>query len=97
MQLSHCILNVTLFFPQVPVTIASIQRIKEAGHKQPPGSALAKLHHDLNDPRGLGMFNIRAEEERERRGQQSSGSSDQQSFWGRFCTQVFIFIFIYIS
>ena len=78
MQLSHCILNVTLFFPQVPVTIASIQRIKEAGHKQPPGSALAKLHHDLNDPRGLGMFNIRAEEERERRGQQSSGSSDQQ-------------------
>ncbi|KAM3838264.1 zinc finger protein 862-like [Diretmus argenteus] len=77
---------------QVPVTIETIHKIKEAGDHQPPGSALSTLHCDLDNPDGLGLLNIQAEEERERRGQRSRNPDEDKPardvFWERFCTQV---------
>ncbi|CDQ62979.1 unnamed protein product [Oncorhynchus mykiss] len=46
---------------QVPVTMASLLAIKHSGDSQ--GSFLSQVHQDLDDPMGLGTFNI---EERER-------------------------------
>lgn len=40
----------------------------EAGGTPPPGSFLSHFHQDLDDPDGLGSFNITHEEERRRRG-----------------------------
>lgn len=52
----------------VPVTMACLRAIRDAGDAQPLGSLLAWLHNDLDDPAGLGAFEIRHEEERGRRG-----------------------------
>ncbi|CAB1340014.1 unnamed protein product [Coregonus sp. 'balchen'] len=45
--------------------MASLLAIKYSGDSQPSGSFLSQLHQDLNDPMGLGAFNIK---ERERPG-----------------------------
>ncbi|XP_035284516.1 uncharacterized protein LOC118233206 [Anguilla anguilla] len=68
---------------QVPVTIETIRKIKEAGDHQPPGSALSTLHRDLDNPNG---------EERGRRGQRPRNPDQDipasDVFWEQFCTQV---------
>nr|XP_055052185.1 uncharacterized protein LOC129437856 [Misgurnus anguillicaudatus]XP_055052186.1 uncharacterized protein LOC129437856 [Misgurnus anguillicaudatus] len=57
---------------QVPVTIQSLRSIKETAQMPLPGSFLSQLQQDLDDPQRLGAFNIKHEEERNRRGQDSS-------------------------
>ncbi|XP_076834821.1 zinc finger protein 862-like [Brachyhypopomus gauderio] len=72
---------------QVPVAMAAIRAIKEAGNQQPPGSCLAEFHSNLHDPAGLGGFDIAShEEERDRRGRVSLEGGDD--FWSRFQRQV---------
>ncbi|KAL2078835.1 hypothetical protein ACEWY4_024579 [Coilia grayii] len=72
---------------QVPITMAALRVIKDAGNQQPPGSFLAQLHQDLDNPAYLGGFNIAShEEERDRRG--SVGLQDGEDFWSRFQRQV---------
>ncbi|XP_073718957.1 uncharacterized protein [Misgurnus anguillicaudatus] len=61
---------------QVPVTIQSLRSIKETAQMPLPGSFLSQLQQDLDDPQRLGAFNIKHEEERNRRGQDSS-----EIFW----------------
>lgn len=86
-----------MFFSQVPVTIETLRKIKEAGDLQPPGSVLATLHQELDNPNGLGMLNIQAEEERGRRGQQTRNPDQdipaRDVFWERFRTQVYFKVF----
>ncbi|XP_050960917.1 uncharacterized protein LOC127162187 isoform X1 [Labeo rohita] len=61
---------------QVPVTIQTLRDIKEAAGQTPlPGSFLSRLHQDLDDPQGLGAYNIQHEEERDRRGQEVQDES----------------------
>ncbi|XP_056135293.1 uncharacterized protein zgc:113276 [Lampris incognitus] len=52
---------------QVPVTKVCLRTIRDAADEQPPGSFLARIHEDLDDPAGLGAFNITDEKERQRR------------------------------
>lgn len=76
-----------LLFSQVPVTMAAIRAIKEAGNQRPHGSCLAKFHSTLHDPAGLGGFDIAShEEERDRRGRARLEGGDD--FWSRFQRQV---------
>ncbi|KAK7172433.1 hypothetical protein R3I93_004692 [Phoxinus phoxinus] len=72
---------------QVPVTMACLKNIKDAGDTQPPGSFLAQLHRDLDNPAGLGAFNIVDEEERERRGR-GQVKPTREVLWSRYRTQV---------
>ncbi|KAJ8353325.1 hypothetical protein SKAU_G00208920 [Synaphobranchus kaupii] len=53
---------------QVPVRLATLRSILEAGETPLPRTFLACLHQDLDDPEGLGAFSISSEEERSRRG-----------------------------
>lgn len=75
---------------QVPVTMACLKNIKDAGDAQPPGSFLAQLHIDLDNPAGLGAFNIVDEEERERRGR-GQVKPTREVLWSRYRTQVHLF------
>ncbi|KAJ8011839.1 hypothetical protein DPEC_G00062450 [Dallia pectoralis] len=54
---------------QVSVTMACLKNIKDAGDTQPPGSFLAQLHRDLDNPAGLGAFNIVIDMRRKGRGE----------------------------
>ncbi|KAK7925843.1 hypothetical protein WMY93_008153 [Mugilogobius chulae] len=67
----------------VPVTIATLRNILEAGESPLPGSFLAQLHRDLDDDSGLGTFGIFQEEERHRRnhlGQEMACSKQWSGF-----------------
>lgn len=75
---------------KVPVTVASLRAIKDAGDAQIPGSFLSRLHQDLDDPSGLGAFQIKDEEERERRGR-GQGAMNKEQLWQRFRGQVNVF------
>ncbi|XP_073718948.1 zinc finger protein 862 isoform X2 [Misgurnus anguillicaudatus] len=68
---------------QVPVTIQSLKSIKEAAHTPLPGSFLSQLQQDLDDPQRLGAFNIKHEEERNRRGQDIKEMQREEQ-WARF-------------
>lgn len=58
------------------MTIQTLRDIKEAAGQTPlPGSFLSRLHQDLDDPQGLGAYNIQHEEERDRRGQEVQDES----------------------
>lgn len=72
------------------MTMACLRTIRDAGDAQPPGSFLAQLNNELDNPAGLGEFNITHEEERERRGR---GQLEQtrEALWSRFRTQVHLF------
>ncbi|KAK7141431.1 hypothetical protein R3I93_010952 [Phoxinus phoxinus] len=72
---------------QVPVTIQTLRSIKEAGLTPLPGSFLSRLHQDLDDPQGLGAFNIQHEEERKRRGRDVHEVS-REELWARFQREV---------
>ncbi|KAK5900708.1 hypothetical protein CgunFtcFv8_025643 [Champsocephalus gunnari] len=61
---------------QVPVTMACLRAIKDAGDHQPPGSFLSKLHADLDNPVGLGAYSIVHEEERNKRGTREGQERD---------------------
>ncbi|KAK1876665.1 Zinc finger protein 862 [Dissostichus eleginoides] len=71
---------------QVPVTMACLRAIKDAGDHQPPGSFLSKLHADLDNPAGLGAFSIVHEEERNKRGTRKGLTREE--LWARFRSQV---------
>ncbi|KAI4814082.1 hypothetical protein KUCAC02_003290 [Chaenocephalus aceratus] len=71
---------------QVPVTMACLRAIKDAGDHQPPGSFLSKLHADLDNPAGLGAYSIVHEEERNKRGTRKGLT--REKLWGRFRSQV---------
>ncbi|XP_034084354.1 uncharacterized protein LOC117554177 [Gymnodraco acuticeps] len=71
---------------QVPVTMACLRAIKDAGDHQPPGSFLSKLHADLDNPAGLGAYSIVHEEERNKRGPRKGLTREE--LWGRFRSQV---------
>ncbi|KAI4822899.1 hypothetical protein KUCAC02_008420 [Chaenocephalus aceratus] len=71
---------------QVPVTMACLQAIKDAGDHQPPGSFLSKLHADLDNLAGLGSYSIVDEEERNKRGTRKGLTREE--LWGRFRSQV---------
>ncbi|XP_054588645.2 zinc finger protein 862 [Nothobranchius furzeri] len=71
---------------QVPVTIACLQDIKDAGNTK-AGSFLAQLQTDLDDPTRLGAFGILPEEERGRRGRGQEEYS-QGMLWPRFRSEV---------
>ncbi|XP_062332851.1 zinc finger protein 862-like [Osmerus eperlanus] len=64
-----------------------LKNIKDAGDAQPPGSFLAQLHSDLDNPARLGAFNIVDEEERERRGR-GQVKHTREVLWSRYRTQV---------
>lgn len=73
-----------LLFSQVPVTMAAIRAIKEAGNQRPHGSCLAKFHSTLHDPAGLGGFDIAShEEERDRRGRARLEGGDESGHVSR--------------
>ncbi|KAF3856852.1 hypothetical protein F7725_017575 [Dissostichus mawsoni] len=71
----------------VPATIQTLRSIKEAGQTPLPGSFLSRLHHDLDDPQGLGAFNIQHEEERKRRGRDVQEVPREEQ-WARFQREV---------
>ncbi|KAF3841518.1 hypothetical protein F7725_007380, partial [Dissostichus mawsoni] len=71
---------------QVPVTMACLRAIKDAGDHQPPGSFLSKLHADLDNPAGLGAYSIVHEEERNKRGTRKGLTREE--LWARFRSQV---------
>ncbi|KAF7200776.1 zinc finger protein 862-like, partial [Nothobranchius furzeri] len=71
---------------QVPVTIACLQDIKDAGNTK-AGSFLAQLQTDLDDPTRLGAFGILPEEQRGRRGR-GQGEYSQDMLWPRFRSEV---------
>ncbi|KAF3855721.1 hypothetical protein F7725_016444 [Dissostichus mawsoni] len=48
---------------QVPVTLVTLGSILEAGETPLPGTFLARLHQDLDNPGGLGAFSIAGEEQ----------------------------------
>lgn len=73
---------------QVPVTKACLRTIKDAAYNQPIGSFLARLHEDLEDPAGLGAFQITHEEERHRRGRGQEVEETREGHWSRCRTQV---------
>ncbi|KAK0137821.1 Zinc finger protein 862 [Merluccius polli] len=79
-------LNFLAIKEQVPVTLAIIGHIKDAGDQQAPGSHLSRLNQSLDDPAGLGQFSISVEQERGRRGQPEGG--DREHFWRRFRSEV---------
>ncbi|XP_036975521.1 zinc finger protein 862-like isoform X3 [Acanthopagrus latus] len=72
---------------QVPITIETLRRIKDAGETPLPGSFLSRLHQDLDDPLALGAFMIHHEEERNRRGH---GVEDlpREEHWTKFVKEV---------
>ncbi|KAJ8364070.1 hypothetical protein SKAU_G00129010 [Synaphobranchus kaupii] len=72
---------------KVPITIETLQRIKDAGETSLPGSFLSRLHQDLDAPLGLGAFSIQHEEVRNRRGR---GVEDLpwEEQWARFVREV---------
>ncbi|XP_046907044.1 zinc finger protein 862-like isoform X3 [Hypomesus transpacificus] len=72
---------------QVPVTIQTLKNINEAGQTPLPGSFLSRLHEDLDDPQGLGAFNIQHEEERDRRGREVQDES-RVGKWARFQREI---------
>ncbi|KAL7373291.1 hypothetical protein ABVT39_003142 [Epinephelus coioides] len=74
----------------VPVTINTLKNIREAGQTPLPGSFLSHLHQDLDDPQGLGTFNIQHEEERGRRdrGQGDGQEAPREEQWARFQQEV---------
>ncbi|XP_056446991.1 uncharacterized protein LOC130383024 isoform X2 [Gadus chalcogrammus] len=72
---------------QVPITIETLRRIKDAGTSPPLGSFLSCLHRDLDDPSGLGAQSIHHEEERNRRGQSLDDVPREQQ-WSRFVADV---------
>ena len=63
---------------QVPVTIETLKKIKEAGEHQPEGSFLAQVEEKVTH------LNINTEEERGRRG----AALSTLTLWGRFQMQV---------
>ena len=69
------------------MTIQTLRNIKEAGQTPLPGSFLSRLHQDLDDPQGLGAFNIQHEEERGRRGRGVQDES-REGQWTRFQREV---------
>lgn len=64
--------------------------IRDAGDAQPPGSFLAWLHDDLDDPAGFGAFNITHVEERERKGR-GQVEQTREVLWSWFRTHVHLF------
>ncbi|XP_054483270.1 uncharacterized protein LOC129116382 [Anoplopoma fimbria] len=73
---------------QVPVTIAILRTIRDAGDHQPPGSFLSRLHQDLDNPTGLSSFGVVHEEERNRRHRGSLEEHSREQLWVRFKNQV---------
>ncbi|KAK0137344.1 Zinc finger protein 862 [Merluccius polli] len=72
---------------QVPITIQTLQDIREAGQTPIPESFLSCLHEDLEDPDKLGAFEIKHEAERGRRGEDVEDQS-REAQWCRFERQV---------
>ncbi|KAK1903321.1 Zinc finger protein 862 [Dissostichus eleginoides] len=72
---------------QVPVTLVTLGRILEAGETPLPGTFLAQLDQDLDNPGGLGAFNIAGEEERIRRGH-GVLERPREEIWARFVRDV---------
>ncbi|XP_034075010.1 E3 SUMO-protein ligase KIAA1586-like [Gymnodraco acuticeps] len=72
---------------QVPVTLVTLGRILEAGETPLPGTFLARLHQDLDNPGGLGAFRIAGEEERIRRGH-GILERPREEMWARFVRDV---------
>ncbi|KAK5933090.1 hypothetical protein CgunFtcFv8_004746 [Champsocephalus gunnari] len=72
---------------QVPVTLVTLGRILEAGETPLPGTFLARLHQDLDNPGGLGAFSIAGEEERIRRGHVIL-EHPREEMWARFVRDV---------
>ncbi|XP_076592637.1 uncharacterized protein LOC143324214 [Chaetodon auriga] len=64
-----------------------MRSLKDAGEVPLPGSFLSRLHQDIDDPLGLGRFNIQHEEERHRRGQ-GIEELPREEQWKRFVGQV---------
>lgn len=67
--------------------MACLRTIKDAADHQPIGSFLAQFHEDMDDPAGLGAFQITNEEERHRRGR-SQVEETREGDWSCFRTQV---------
>ncbi|CAM4537109.1 unnamed protein product [Leuciscus chuanchicus] len=70
-----------------PTSPAFLKNIKEAGQTPLPGPFLSRLHQDLDDPQGLGAYNIQHEEERDRRGREVQDES-REGQWARFQREV---------
>ncbi|CAL8275521.1 unnamed protein product [Arctogadus glacialis] len=79
--------NFLILKVQVPVTMACLRAIKDAGDHQPHGSFLSRLHPDLDNPAGLGAYSIVHEEERNKRGQRQEGLT-RDELWARFRSQM---------
>ncbi|KAK5859373.1 hypothetical protein PBY51_020933 [Eleginops maclovinus] len=67
--------------------MACLRAIRDAGDAQPLGSFLAQLLNDLDDPAGLGAFEISHEEVRGRRCR-GQVEYTRDMLWSRFRTQV---------
>ncbi|KAI9516399.1 hypothetical protein NQZ68_015900 [Dissostichus eleginoides] len=72
---------------QVPVTLVTLGSILEADESPLPGTFLARLHQDLDNPGGLGAFSIAGEEERSRRGH-GNLERPREELWARFVRDV---------
>lgn len=69
--------------------MACLRAIKDAGDHQPPVSFLSKLHPDLDNPVGLGAYNI-VQKERNKKGRRNKGLT-RDELWARFRSQVCLF------
>ncbi|KAK1882226.1 Translationally-controlled tumor protein like [Dissostichus eleginoides] len=72
---------------QVPVTLVTLGSILEADESPLPGTFLARLHQDLDNPGGLGAFSIAGKEERSRRGH-GNLERPREELWARFVRDV---------